>query len=232
MMKMPILFKASAVAVIGFGLAYYFYQLSGYNLPMSLPSFDSEKWHYQTFHQPVSFTDVTTVEIEAVNEDVLLEQGKQAEGRISFTSQPNDSHAMSITKSNHIISIRLANQPSENFSSVTIKLPKGIKTIRAKTVLGDIKLSANQATDIKLESVSGDITLDDIGSLPIQLDVATVFGDIDASLKGETDNIINAKSISGDVSIGKVTLLSGTKHEQKGLINLHSVAGDITLNAN
>jgi len=97
---------------------------------------------------------------------------------------------------------------------VTIYLPDN-HPLKINTCSGDIKVTNDFNTDVELDVVSGDAT---IQSIVGDLRLNTVSGDFTA--KTITGNL-NADSVSGDVKVQKVI----------GNTNVSSVSGDVTIHS-
>lgn len=237
MMKFNLFTKSLIVTVLGFSLAYGFYQLSGDSLKNICSHSCWSRFvtnNFQNFINTTILSDVDTIEITTLNTDILMHSSHTENGKIEFTpgiSKPQ------IKRLNHAVFIKVASQPGLNKSVATLTLPKSIKSIKVITLTGNVDMIREQVKSLSIQTDAGEISLHHVLSEKTNLhstsgninwngssnnaNIFTTSGNVNFFMTKPLDAEIKAQTVSGHISI------PNTSQNSNHFIQVKTVSGDI-----
>ncbi|MGA4995961.1 DUF4097 family beta strand repeat-containing protein [Nonomuraea bangladeshensis] len=94
--------------------------------------------------------------------------------------------------------------------------------VALRTTFGDIRLGRTE--DVRASSVSGNVRIDDFGGMAR---ITTVSGDV--SIHATEGGTITADSTSGDISVTAIPGLADEVGENRLIVNARTISGDVTV---
>ena len=191
-----------------------------------IESADKEKYE-EKFEQTVTLARDGKVSLKNVSGDIEVESWDKAEVKIEAKKI---SRASTLEKAKeNVAKVKIEVMEEGNTLRIETKYPE--PSIRSLNVSIDYHLLVPDKVAVKIKSVSGDVTLQQIGGT-VEVDV--VSGDIEVM---KADKGVDCKSVSGDLELRSINgdaflkTVSGdiTLEKMNGSIEAESVSGDIEL---
>ena len=126
------------------------------------------------------------LEVETVSADIQMQGNAPRE--LSLESVSGD-----------VVAVGAPRRASIETVSGDLRLSLNSDEIEVGTVSGDLSLQGRLGGEISLETVSGNMRLDNRGERVRKLDASTVSGDIDLKLALASDGEVHLESVSGDL---------------------------------
>ncbi len=143
------------------------------------------------------------VSVEEAADDVAV---KSVSGDVNLTTAEGGARINTVSGDVHIGSV--AGEAVMNLVSGDVQVGEAAASVSVKSVSGDVNLDAVRRGEVRLQSVSGDLTIAVARGARLWMDVSSLSGDtssdLDISDGGSADEVdlrVRANSTSGDIQL-------------------------------